>query len=107
MSRFPDCSPDELVEYINLCGESANIDAKVPMEWDGGEKSAELAKDIVAFANSRDGGVLVIGKEEVQSGKFETTGVSAQQAATFDTTKVATWINNRFSPPVNLVLNQA
>ncbi len=99
-------SSDELIRYIEAAGESANIDAKGPMEWDGGEASAGLTKDILALANSRDGGVIVLGKEEPQPGKFALTGLSHPQAYSFETTKVATWINNHCSPPVNLVCYQ-
>lgn len=94
---------DELVRFLKAAGESTNIDAKGPMEWDGSEASAGLTKDFLALANSRDGGVIVVGKKELQPGKFEMTGLSDAQAASFDTTKVATWVNNYCSPPVNLV----
>jgi hypothetical protein len=96
-------SSDELARFIEAAGESTNIDAKGPMEWDGGEASAGLTKDILALANSRDGGVIVIGKQEPQPGRFVLAGVSESQAASFETTKVATWVNNHCSPPVNLV----
>src|SRR6266851_3724547 len=96
-------SSGELIRFIEAAGESANIDAKGPMEWDGGEASAGLTKDILALANSRDGGVIVIGKEETQPGKFVLAGLADPQAASFETTKVATWVNNHCSPSVNLV----
>ncbi len=96
-------SSDEVIRYIEAAGENANIDAKGPMEWDGGEASAGLTKDIIALANSRDGGVIVVGKQEPQPGKFVLAGVSEPQAASFETTKVATWVNNHCLPPVSLV----
>jgi hypothetical protein len=96
-------SSDELIRFVEAAGESANIDAKGPMEWDGGEASAGLTKDILALANCRDGGVIVVGKSEPQPGKFVLTGLSDPQAAAFETTKVATWVNNHCSPPVNFV----
>lgn len=89
--------------YILETGESDKIDAKGPMEWDNGPNAASLSKDIAAFANSKDGGVIVIGKSECDDGRFTFDGVSDQQAASFETTKVATWVNNRFSPDVRLV----
>ena len=103
MSPLGTHSSEELIRFIEAAGESANIDAKGPMEWDGGEASAGLTKDILALANCRDGGVIVVGKEEIQPGKFVLTGLSEPQAASFETTKVATWVNNHCSPPVNLV----
>lgn len=99
-------SPDDLTRFVEAAGESANIDAKGPMTWDGGEASAGLTKDILALANYRDGGVIVIGKDEPEDGKFVLTGLTEAQAASFDTTKVATWVNNHCSPPVNLVCHR-
>jgi len=68
--------------------------------------SASLAKDNAAFANSRDGGVLVIGKTESDIGSFELAGLSKDEAKSFETTKVARWVNNHFSPPINVVCHQ-
>lgn len=96
----------ELDQYIKATGESRNIDAKGPITWDSGPESASLAKDIAAFANSRDGGVLVIGKTETESGSFILTGLTDDEAKSFETTKVARWVNNRFSPPINIVCHQ-
>ena len=84
-------------------GKNGDIDAKGPVSWDGAEQSAALAKDIAAFANSRNGGSIVIGKKQKELGGFDPVGVTEEQAATFDTTKVAQWVNNRFSPPIRLV----
>ncbi|MGE3406414.1 MAG: RNA-binding domain-containing protein [Pirellulales bacterium] len=96
-------TPPELTRFIEAAGESANIDAKGPMMWDSGEASAGLTKDILAFANSRDGGVIVIGKDEAGAGKFVLTGLTTDQAESFETTKLATWVNNRCAPPVGVV----
>jgi len=96
-------TPTELIRFIEAAGESSNVDAKGPIAWDGGEASAALTKDILAFANSRDGGVIVIGKVEAAEGIFELRGVSAAEASSFETTKVATWVNNRCAPPVSVV----
>jgi hypothetical protein len=98
-----DAVNSEFDRYILETGESDKIDAKGPMNWDGGPESAGLAKDIAAFANSKDGGVIVIGKSEGDDGTFSLDGVSDQQSASFETTKVSTWVNNRFSPPIDLV----
>jgi hypothetical protein len=106
MSPFGTYSSDELTRFIEAAGESAHIDAKGPMEWDGGEASATLTKDILALANSRDGGVIVIGKSEPEDGKFVLSGLTEPEASSFDTTKVATWVNNHCSPTVSLVCHR-
>ena len=95
-------SSEELVRIVRMEGENGDIDAKAPVSWDGADQSAGLAKDIAAFANSRNGGYVVIGKKENESGGFDPIGVSEEQAATFDTTKVAQWVNSRFSPQIRL-----
>ncbi|WP_339684981.1 ATP-binding protein [Gimesia maris] len=105
-THFHIFTSNHLIDFIEATGESINIDAKGPMQWDGGEVSAGLTKDIIAFANSRDGGVIVIGKEEPSTGRFVLTGLTDAQADSFDTTKVATWVNNHCTPPVNLVCNR-
>ncbi|APZ93318.1 helix-turn-helix domain-containing protein [Fuerstiella marisgermanici] len=97
---------NEIDRFVTATGESSNIDAKGPMSWDSAVESASLAKDIASFANSKDGGVLVIGKSETESGDFELTGLTDEQAESFETTKVARWVNNRFAPPMNIVCHQ-
>lgn len=99
-------TPTEINRFIEAIGESDSIDGKGPMLWDGLAASASLAKDIAAFANSRDGGILVLGKPEVEPGKFQLVGLSNEQANSFETTKVANWINSRFGPPLRLVCHR-
>jgi Schlafen, AlbA_2 len=94
---------EHLIRWIECSGESDNIDAKGPMKWDGQSRSAALAKDIAAFCNSPDGGVIVVGKSETAPGKFDNTGLTPEEADSFDTTRVANWINSRFSPSIHLV----
>jgi hypothetical protein len=103
MSSHNVFSSNELIRYIEAAGESANIDAKGPIAWDCNEVSAGLTKDILALANCRDGGVIVIGKSEPVPGKFQLDGVSDEQAASFETTIVGTWVNNHCAPHVHLV----
>ncbi|MEN6367837.1 MAG: ATP-binding protein [Thermoguttaceae bacterium] len=93
---------DELVRIVKMVGENDEIDAKRPVTWDNGVESAGLAKDFAAFANSRNGGIVVIGKEEVEPGTFDAVGVTPEQAATFEKTKIAQWVNNHFSPAIRL-----
>ncbi len=95
-------SQAELRQIILNAAEDDYIDAKSAMKWDGGYESARLAKHIAAFANSRDGGFLVIGKKEPQPGTFTIIGLTAETASTFETTKVANWVNSHFSPAIRL-----
>jgi hypothetical protein len=83
-------------------GESPNVDFKAATSWDG-EDRVRLAKAIVAMANTRDGGVLIIGvDDDRQGGKPRLAGVTPDQRATFDPTKVSEFINSRFEPQIRL-----
>lgn len=95
-------SPEEIERLIKATGENDNVDAKGPMTWDKQKASAGLTKDILAFANSRDGGAIVIGKSENGTGGFNFEGLTVDQASSFETTKVATWVNSKCAPPVRL-----
>ena len=72
-------SPETLMRYIECSGESDNINAKGPMTRDGGVQSASLTKDIAAFCNSSDGGVIVVGKSEQTPGEFKFTGLTPKK----------------------------
>src|SRR5262245_2924910 len=93
----------ELGRIVDAAGETPHNDAKRAMTWDNHVESAGLAKDILALANTRDGGAIVIGKRE-DSGKFFLDGLTPDQKASFDTTKVAQWVNARCAPPVTLTV---
>lgn len=93
---------EQLVRLVRAAGEDGNVDAKGPMAWDDGPTAAALSKDIAAFANSRDGGAIVIGKAELDDGQFDYVGLTPEQAKSFDTTRVANWLESRFKPPITL-----
>src|SRR6202008_3310514 len=48
------------------------------------------------------GGALVIGKEQQSDSSFLYSGLSPEQVATFETTKVAQWVNSHFKPDIRL-----
>ena len=82
MTEIPTLTPSELTRIITSAGEDDHVDAKAGVAWDGSNASASLAKDVAAFANSRDGGYIVLGKEEPSPGQFTLVGVSEDDAAT-------------------------
>lgn len=98
---------EQLTQWVHASGENDLVECKGPMAWDGANASASLTKDIAALGNSRDGGIIVIGKSQAGDGSFSYDGLSDEQAASFDTTKVAQWVNARFSPPVCLACHLA
>jgi len=95
-----------LLEILLRKEESKELDYKGPTSWNPSEKSAlcELVKDVLALGNSL-GGYLVIGVQEVASG-FDFVGLTDDQMATFDTTKVNQFVNKYADPPVNVSVNK-
>lgn len=93
---------EDLKRYVDAAGEESHIDHKAAIEWDGAEHSAALAKDIMACANLRGGGAIVIGVREAGAGELIHEGVTDDQGKTFETTDVASWVNARCEPPVQL-----
>ena len=81
--------------------ETKELDYKGPCIWNPKDKASccELVKDILAMANTL-GGYLVIGVDEKDNG-FEFTGMSNEQLASFDTTKINQFTNNYSDPPIN------
>ncbi len=94
-------SDDFLRRIIVNTTENDTVDAKGPMAFSDAVERAGIAKDIAAFANSDNGGWLVIGKKQTGS-QFILEGLSEAQAASFETTVVAQWVNNRFAPEIQL-----
>lgn len=96
-------SDSELDELLAFAGESDRIDLKGHMAWKGDQR-ASLAKDVVAFANTRNGGIIVLGREENKKLRtFNDIGLSDDAYSSFDTTDCLNWINQRFSPDVEMI----
>jgi hypothetical protein len=90
-----------LREIVRL-DERQHVDLKGPIAFEGDHRF-ELTKDIIAMANTRDGGTIVIGvSEDRENGGLRFDGVSADQARTFDVTKVHDFVRERVAPPVKL-----
>lgn len=83
-------------------GETQVLDFKGACKWEGTER-ARLTKAIVAMANTRDGGTILIGvAEDRAGGKPKLAGLTPDQLASFDPTKLADYVNERFEPNVQL-----
>ena len=77
---------DKIRELIAIGGESRNLDYKGPFSWSSVSKDEKIkiAKDVLAFANARDGGVILIGVDDATG---ELLGLSDEQFSSFDQTK--------------------
>jgi hypothetical protein len=81
--------------------ETKDFDYKGPMDWDASDKKArcELAKDILAMANTL-GGNIVLGVSELANG-WDFEGMSDGQSKTFDSTKLNAFVQSYADPPIN------
>lgn len=64
-SKGPEMLEDVLSELIDRRCESRGLDYKGPMEFgDSKTEQGALMKDLMAFANTQDGGYIVVGVAE-------------------------------------------
>lgn len=77
------------------------MDYKAGSSWDEKDKKAccNIVKDILAMANTL-GGILFIGVAETAAG-WDLTGLTDEQAKTWDVSRVSRFVNNYADPPVN------
>lgn len=87
----------ELEELLSRRTETKNLDCKASFDWEaaGNDAKCELVKDILAFLNTQDGGVIVIG---IRDDTLEPVGMPDEDFASFDTTKVNDFLH-RYTDP--------
>ena len=91
--------PDKVIRVLLRGRESKDLDYKGPMGWSEGDKGAccSLVKDILAMANTL-GGFIVIGVSEQPTG-YSLEGISADQAKSFDTSRLNRFLQAYTDPP--------
>ncbi len=99
-------TPLDFLELLRRDHEAKDLDYKGPMLWDEADKGAccEIVKDILAMANTQ-GGFIVIGVEETDTG-FVRVGVTNEQAASWETTRLNQFVARYAEPPVNSALTK-
>lgn len=100
-----DYSFEELV-YRGV--ESDELDYKAHMSWHTMTRAAKgkLVRHLIAFANTR-GGFLVIGVGEDRFGNPNCcTGVSPEEAGSFDPSAVGTFINSYVEPAIDFTIER-
>lgn len=97
-------SDQQYCAIVHRGQESRDFDYKGPCSWSESGKKAccELTKDILAMANTA-GGTIVIGVAEVNH-QYVFTGLQAEQANTWETTRLNNFVNSYADPPVNCTL---
>ncbi len=90
-------SEQRIRELIALGNENRNLDYKGAFSWATASKDekCEIVKDVLAFANTRDGGVILVGIND-KTGVFE--GLSDEQYPSFDQTKFNEFVHKYVDP---------
>lgn len=94
-------SDGELAGLIKKGMETPEVDYKddIDLSRDKKEEKAQLAKDVIAMANS-GGGVLIGGVKQTPQG-FIPTGMSESTLKSFDSTALNDFLKNYCDPPIN------
>ncbi|HEY3624750.1 MAG TPA: ATP-binding protein [Terracidiphilus sp.] len=90
-------SIERVRELIQLGNENRNVDYKGAFSWKQAstDEKCEIVKDVLAFSNTRDGGVILVGVDD-KSGAIE--GLTQEQWASFDQTTFNDFVR-RYTDP--------
>ena len=98
----------DFAELVHRKVESDELDYKSAMSWRSmtRQERGKIVRHLTAFANTR-GGYLVIGVSEDASGvPCNCTGVTEDEAASFDPTPVGDFINSHIEPPLDYTIER-
>lgn len=89
-------------QYYILHGkEERYLEYKRSMVWTGNDTTkVKIAKAMMAMANLRNGGVIVVGMREVARGVWEPEAMTPEQVSSFTQDDVAQWVNDYATPAV-------
>jgi predicted HTH transcriptional regulator len=94
---------DSLKQIIRLGEERVNVEYKGRMSWNQGVTNTKILKAMMAMANNRDGGVIVIG---VENSHFDPVGLEQNEFDSYDYDTVARFVNSHTQPVIDFVLNK-
>jgi len=95
----------EIINYIKYPNEERHLEFKGSIRWDG-DIRAKITKSIMAFANLKDGGWIVVGKREKEDRTFEITGMSQDDYDSFDSDDIKSFVYARTEPSVDFSVHK-
>jgi len=91
----------DLQFYILHGKEERYLEYKRSMIWTGNDTTkVKIAKAMMAMANLRNGGVIVVGMQETTRGVWVPEVMTPQQISSFTQDDVAQWVNDYATPAV-------
>lgn len=95
----------EIINYIKYPNEERYLEFKESVSWRGNIR-AKISKSIMAMANLKDGGWIVIGKVEQQDRSFEPVGMTQEDYDSFDSDDIKAFVYARTDPPVTFTVHK-
>ncbi|HET9743056.1 MAG TPA: ATP-binding protein [Terriglobales bacterium] len=91
-------SADVIRQQLHQGAETKNLDYKQGFDWNTCSPDTRLGvvKDVLGMSNTQDGGVILIG---IDDDSFRISGATAEQAESFDQTRLADAIRRYSDPP--------
>jgi predicted HTH transcriptional regulator len=91
-------SESEIETLIKYPNEERYLEFKRSIRWEG-DIRAKITKSIMALANLRDGGWIIIGKEEQTDRSFRSVGMLQNDYDSFDPDDVKAFVYGQTQPP--------
>jgi hypothetical protein len=90
---------DRIAGALDLLQEGRSVDFKMAVEWV--ELKHGIPKDVLAMSNVRDGGIIIVGVEEIDN-KWNLTGMTQEQLNTYDPDDMIDHVNRYASPSITV-----
>lgn len=87
----PDQERQDIANYIGFGSERTNVEFKQSIPWTGNQPT--FARTIMAMANQRDGGYIIVGIGDNQ-GTIDRAGITPECEQTFNQDAMLRWVNN-------------
>lgn len=95
----------DLEFYVQHRKEERYLEYKRSMMWTGNDLTkVKVAKAMMAMANLRNGGVVVIGMKEIKKGVWEPENMTAERVMSFNNDDIAQWVNDYAVPAVQFTV---
>lgn len=91
-----------ITDVITHPFEERHIEFKSSTPWKEKEFKAKITKSILAMANLKDGGWIVVGNEEQSDGTYKAVGMSQSDYDSYDSDSVKDFAKDYADPYVNI-----
>lgn len=98
-------SQNDLSYYVDYPSEERFIEYKKNAPWRGDSKH-KIARTIMAMSNLRDGGWIIIGKEQKDDGSFDKVGVTNGTYESYNLDNIKDYLFSHVEPMIKIELQK-